>query len=109
MGPDTAEIQGTVSTFSGAVPDLIERRMREIATHTSAAFGAGCELTFERRAPAVVNHTGPAQFAARVMSTIVGADPVRVQEPSMASTYRVRLVQAWLADPNPDAARCAPS
>ena len=38
--PDSAEIQGTVRTFTVEMLDLIERRMNEIAQHTAAAFGA---------------------------------------------------------------------
>ena len=44
--PDRCEIQGTVRTFRDEVLDLIERRMGEIARHTCAAAGAGCEFEF---------------------------------------------------------------
>ena len=40
--PDSCELQGTVRTFSIEVLDQIERRMREVAEHTAAAYG--CEL-----------------------------------------------------------------
>jgi metal-dependent amidase/aminoacylase/carboxypeptidase family protein len=44
--PDFCEMQGTVRTFTLEVLDLIEQRMREIAEHTCAAFGAQCEFAF---------------------------------------------------------------
>src|ERR1700689_4489972 len=40
--PDTCELQGTVRTFTVEVLDLIERRMRQIAEATCAAFEARC-------------------------------------------------------------------
>ena len=36
--PDSCEIQGTVRTFTLEVLDLIERRMKDVAEHTCAAF-----------------------------------------------------------------------
>jgi amidohydrolase len=83
--PDTCVVEGTVRTFRTEVLDLIEARMETIARQTSAAFGAGCEFEFVRRAPALVNHAREALFAARVMAGIVGDDRVLVQEPALAS------------------------
>jgi hippurate hydrolase len=83
--PDTCVIEGTVRTFRTEVLDLIESRMETIARQTCAAFEAGCEFEFVRRAPALVNHRREALFAARVMAGIVGDDRVLVQEPAMAS------------------------
>jgi metal-dependent amidase/aminoacylase/carboxypeptidase family protein len=37
--PDRCTLEGTVRTYSDEVTDLIERRMRDIAAHTCAAFG----------------------------------------------------------------------
>ena len=92
--PDSCRIDGTVRTYSTEMLDLIERRMAEIAHHTCAAHGASCEFDFQRRAPAVVNHRHEAEFAARVMASIVGPDQARVQEPSMASEDFAFMLQA---------------
>ena len=73
--PETCEIQGTVRSFRDEVLDLVERRMRQIAEH-SCAGRARCEFEFHRRAPAVVNHRREAEFAARVMAQIVGAERI---------------------------------
>ncbi|MDO8776512.1 MAG: M20 aminoacylase family protein [Burkholderiaceae bacterium] len=83
--PDRVEMQGTVRTFTIEVLDMIEQRMREIAQHTCAAYGATCEFEFERNYPPTINTAAEAQFSATVMGTIVGADNVLTQEPTMGA------------------------
>jgi amidohydrolase len=92
--PDSAEIQGTVRTFTTEVLDLIERRMKKIAEHTSAAFGATCEFEFDRNYPPTVNHSYEAEFARKVMTSIVGADNVLPQEPTMGAEDFSYFLQA---------------
>ena len=50
--PDSCEIQGTVRTFTLEVLDLIERRMKEIAEHTCAAFETPLRLRVRAQLPA---------------------------------------------------------
>jgi amidohydrolase len=83
--PDFCELQGTVRTFSIEVLDMIEQRMREVAEHTCAAFGATCEFSFERNYPPTINHAKEADFARQVMQSIVGAERVQAQEPTMGA------------------------
>jgi amidohydrolase len=83
--PDSVEIQGTVRTFTTALTDLIEKRMREISEHTSAAFGATCDFEFTRNYPPTINSAAEANFAAKVMRDIVGATNVLPQEPTMGA------------------------
>jgi amidohydrolase len=83
--PDSVEIQGTVRTFTLELLDLIEKRMREIAEHTSAAFGATCDFEFDRNYPPTINSAAEANFAAKVMGDIVGATNVLTQEPTMGA------------------------
>ena len=83
--PDSCELQGTVRTFTLEVLDLIERRMREIAEHTAAAYGLTCEFSFRRNYPPTINSAPEAEFARQVMAGIVGADNVVVQEPTMGA------------------------
>ncbi len=92
--PDHCVIQGTVRTFTYEVLDLIERRMREIAEHTCAAFGAGCEFHFHRNYPPTVNHAAQTAFARGVMADIVGADRVLDQEPTMGAEDFAYMLQA---------------
>jgi hippurate hydrolase len=92
--PDSCELQGTVRTFTIDVLDLIEQRMREIAEHTCAAYGVGCEFEFERNYPPTINSAHEAEFARRVMAGIVGEDLVLKQEPTMGAEDFAYMLQA---------------
>ena len=92
--PDSVEIQGTVRTFTTELIDLIEKRMREIAEHTSAAFGATCDFEFDRNYPPTINSAAEAEFAAKVMGDIVGAGNVLKQEPTMGAEDFSYMLQA---------------
>ncbi len=84
--PNSASLIGTVRTFTLPVLDLIETRMREIAEHTAAAFGATVEFRFHRNYPPLINHDLETQFAVGVMEEVVGKDRVDAQvEPTMGS------------------------
>ena len=83
--PDSCELQGTVRTFSVAVLDLIEQRMRAVAEHTAAAYGLGCEFEFARNYPPTINSAAEAEFARGVMTGLVGAEQVLAQEPTMGA------------------------
>ena len=83
--PDRCELQGTVRTFTLEVLDLIEQRMRVIAEHTCAAFGAQCDFEFVRNYPPTVNHPAETALLRQVMADVVGADNVVAQEPTMGA------------------------
>ncbi|MCZ2497249.1 amidohydrolase [Xylophilus sp. Kf1] len=83
--PDTCVIEGTVRTFSIEVLDMIERRMRQVAEHTCAAFEAGCDFTFERNYPPTINHAHEAGFLRGVAQRVLGVDNVPEQEPTMGA------------------------
>ncbi|MBS0609583.1 MAG: amidohydrolase, partial [Proteobacteria bacterium] len=80
--PDFCVLQGTVRTFSVDLLDMIERRMRQVAEHTCAAFEARCEFEFVRNYPPTINSEAEAEFARRVMVGIVGEQNVLAQEPT---------------------------
>ena len=92
--PDHCEIQGTVRTFTLEVLDMIEQRMRDLSEHTCAAYGARCEFDFARNYPPTINSTKEAEFARRVMASIVGDEKVLVQEPAMAAEDFAYMLQA---------------
>ena len=84
--PNSASLIGTVRTFTLPVLDLIESRMREIAEHTAAAFGATIEFRFHRNYPPLINHDLETLFAVGVMEDVVGKERVDAQvEPTMGS------------------------
>jgi amidohydrolase len=91
--PDTCELQGTVRTFTLEVLDLIEQRMKHIAEHVCAAHEAACEFEFVRNYPPTINHAAEAEFARQVMASIVGADNVEVQEPTMGAEDFAYMLQ----------------
>lgn len=84
--PDSANLIGTVRTFSDDVLDMIEHRMRCIAEHTATAFDASVDFRFHRNYPALVNHVEQTRFAVDVMRSIVGSDLVNAEiEPTMGA------------------------
>ena len=92
--PDHCEIQGTVRTFTIAVLDMIEQRMRDLAQHTSAAFGTQCDFEFVRNYPPTINSAKEAEFARKVMADIVGEENVLAQEPTMGAEDFAYMLQA---------------
>ena len=83
--PDSCELQGTVRTFTVEMLDMIERRMRTIAEHVSAAHEARCTFEFVRNYPPTINHAKEADFTRSVLADIIGAENVLAQEPTMGS------------------------
>jgi amidohydrolase len=83
--PDSCVMEGTVRTFTLEVLDMIEQRMKEIAGHTAAAFGASCDFEFVRNYPPTINHPAETEFARRVMGEVVGAENVQEFEPTMGA------------------------
>jgi len=84
--PDEATLIGTVRTFSVAVLDTIEARMREVAQHTATAFGAEVEFRFHRNYPPLVNHAKETAFVVEVLQAMVGNSNVNPQvEPTMGA------------------------
>lgn len=92
--PDSASLIGTVRTFTMGALDLIERRMREIADHTCAAFGATLEFEFKRNYPPLINHPQETAFAIDVMQSVVGKAQVMTNvEPTMGSEDFAYMLQ----------------
>ncbi len=91
--PDSVEIEGTVRTFSDTLLDLIEARMRALATHTAAAFGMHCEIDFVRNYPPTVNHAAETEFARHVAVDVVGEAAVHDFEPSMGAEDFAYMLQ----------------
>jgi amidohydrolase len=83
--PESCELQGTVRTFTLEVLDLIEARMKEVAEHTCAAYGASCEFEFERNYPPTINHAAETAFFQRVAADVVGPGNVLDFEPTMGA------------------------
>ena len=92
--PNSVQLRGTVRTFTVEVLDMIERRMRQIAEHTCAAFEVSCDFEFVRNYPPTINSSREAEFARQVMASVVGADKVLAQEPTMGAEDFSYMLQA---------------
>ncbi|KAF7600496.1 MAG: amidohydrolase [Candidatus Dactylopiibacterium carminicum] len=83
--PDTCEMQGSVRAYAAGTLDLVERRMREIAEHTGAVFGARVDFEFRRNYPATINHARETAFAREVLRELLTPAQVIEQTPIMAA------------------------
>ncbi len=92
--PNTCELQGTVRTFSVAVLDQIEQRMRVMTEHICAASGLLADFEFNRNYPPTLNSAAEADFCRQVMASMVGADRVLAQEPTMGAEDFSYMLQA---------------
>lgn len=81
--PDTAELKGTVRTFSPENRDLAERRLKEIAEGVAAAQGASVTIQYDRGYPPTVNDDAMSELAANAIRKVVGDDLVKPMIPIM--------------------------
>jgi len=63
MIPAEAAITGTVRTFHPRIQDVIEKRLREMALHVTAAHGLTAEIRYKRYYPATINSAAEAELA----------------------------------------------
>lgn len=75
--PATARLSGTVRTFSNAVMEKIEARMRDLASNITAGFGATASVDFRTVFHPVVNDEEAAGMAGDVCDELVGEAQVR--------------------------------
>ena len=93
--PDEAVLIGTVRTFTTAVLDLIEDRMKGLAEGVAAAFNASVDFHFGRNYPPLVNHARETAFAVEAMKAVVGEAKVDANvEPSMGAEDFAFMLQA---------------
>jgi len=74
--PQTAMLGGTVRTFSPEMRELAEKRIKELAEHISAAFGAAIEVNYKHGYPVTVNHAVETVTAGDVAAGIVSEDHI---------------------------------
>jgi amidohydrolase len=84
--PETVVLRGTTRSFSSAVRDQMEPRIRRIADGACRSYGAEMELTYERRYPPTLNAAAETEIAAAAAASIVGESNVaRELLPSMGA------------------------
>lgn len=82
--PGEVLLEGTVRTYSNEVRETVERRMREILDGITRSGGGSYELDYKRNAPATVNDRQLTETVRPLLERTLGADRVKVVEPSMA-------------------------
>ena len=98
--PDRAVLSGTCRWFGAEAGDIIEERVRRVATAEAAAQGCTANIDYQRRYPATVN-TAPEAALARDVAAEMGLDTA-MTGPSMASEdfafmlNEVRGAYLWL-------------
>lgn len=74
--PDTAQLRGTVRTFSTTTLDLIEQQLNTISQHSAKAMGCEVTIQFDRRYPPTVNHPQETQFCSQLLKDWLGNEKV---------------------------------
>jgi len=82
--PGEVHLEGTVRTYKQEIRDLVEKRMREILDGIARGNGGSFDMQYQRNAPATVNDPELAARVRPLLERILGADNVKIVEPSMA-------------------------
>lgn len=93
MIPASATIIGTVRTFNPAVQDVIEKRLREMAEHVTAAQGLQAEVVYNRYYPATLNSPREAQLALEAAER-AGLAAGLAEKPALTSEDFAFMLQA---------------
>ncbi|WP_299140499.1 M20 aminoacylase family protein [uncultured Tateyamaria sp.] len=70
--PQVTRMTGTVRALDGAVRDMMEERVKKIATATADAYGCVAEVTYTRGYPVTVNHPAETEYAAAAARSVAG-------------------------------------
>jgi hippurate hydrolase len=70
--PQQAVITGTVRSFSTAMQDFAERRIREVSSGIAKAHGAEAEVKYERLCPPTINHGAETDVCIRAARAVAG-------------------------------------
>ena len=76
--PPSVQLRGTVRTLDAGLRRMAEDRIRDIAAHTAAAFGAGAAVHYQRGYPVMVNHETETTYAAAVAREVSGREVLDV-------------------------------
>ena len=84
--PQSAELRGTVRTFTPQMREMAERRMGEIARAIGSAMGVDVDYLYKHAFPSTINAHEQAGFAAAAAARVVGrAKVLRHEPPSMTA------------------------
>lgn len=74
--PTEAVLRGTVRTFNPDVQTLAQTRIEQLAHGVCQAFGADCEVDYQKRYPATVNSEREVEYSENVANLLFGKDNV---------------------------------
>lgn len=81
--PDTAELRGTVRTFSKHNRELLARRIQEVIHGVAESFRGSATIEYIFRYPSVVNDPDLTQLVREVAGDVVGSENVQTADLSM--------------------------
>lgn len=73
---ETAELRGSIRSFSEEVRETLHRRIHEVATGVATALGATAEVQTIRGVDATVNAAAPTELVYDVAAEVLGAEKV---------------------------------
>jgi amidohydrolase len=74
--PESAEISGTVRTFSNAVRQKIKQKLHDMTNSICASYGATASIKYDHRIDATINNPDHTRIAASAMARIIGTENV---------------------------------
>lgn len=95
---ETAELRGTVRTFSESVQDEVIRMMHQIMKGVTESYGATYELNYRKGYPSIKNDSALIQKMRPTLDRIVGKQNVAVAAPGMGGedfSYYSREIPAF--------------
>ncbi|WP_338662168.1 M20 aminoacylase family protein [Pararoseomonas sp. SCSIO 73927] len=82
--PETVTLRGTARWFQPEVGDILEAKVKALASGIAAAFGATAEVIFERMYPATINERESTGLAANAAKAVSGEARVKeLPKPTM--------------------------
>jgi amidohydrolase len=81
--PDTAELRGTVRTFSAHNRELLSRRIQEVIHGIAESFGGSASIDYIYRYPSVVNDPEITRLVREIATEVVGEENVKTADLSM--------------------------
>ncbi|EHD22875.1 MULTISPECIES: M20 aminoacylase family protein [Brenneria] len=74
--PDRVRLKGTGRSYSPAIRQLLETRLRELAHHAAQGFGATAEVSYQHQYPPLINDARVTELAIAAAAQVVGAEQV---------------------------------
>ncbi|NNE80331.1 MAG: amidohydrolase [Silicimonas sp.] len=71
--PERVFLKGTVRSMDADTHDMVEIRLKDIITHTAAAYGVKAEIDYTRNYPSMVNSERETAYAAEAARRVSGA------------------------------------